>query len=240
MENNRLKKQQKFKRIKVISTIIYIILMVLLILIRFPVTIDSIRLNYSPQNVATSEVMDQKGRVVTPEFRILYDQGKGFIYDGKINGNAATVTNEIRGVAERENTILYTIYQDGDPTLFTNLNSLHVKKLRFECPDIKIESIEFLNGKRVQQVIAADVLLKYMQDKEGISDVITDDGKAVLQATSKQAWFEIDTTRNSIYYQTFYHFGFINIVMMMIFSLFYVIVAYGHDIINRLQERLLK
>ena len=233
-------KQSHPLRLKIISTAVYVLLMAALILIRFPITIDQALLRYTGAELPVSEVQDTHGNPVLPDLSLMYDAGDGYVYEGKVSGKTQTVTNSIRAVQQGD-AALFTIYQDGDPTLITNLNSLvGLRSLRLNLPadqSITLQALEFYHGDQLVRTISPEDFGTQFTIHD--AEFIQDGENLIVSPTGEDPYLEVDASSGSWFHKLTHSFSFANVAMMVIFTVIYLVVGHGHALINKLQQKLL-
>lgn len=225
-------------RMKIISTIVYLVLVAALIWIRFPVTIDRIAIDYTGE-LTISQAQDTHGNFIIEDLSLLYDQGDGYVYEGKVNGKKQTVTNSIQAVQQDDHALLM-VYQDGDPTLLTKLNSLiGLKQLRLNLPQepIQLNEIQFYYGNRLVRTISSQEIQEQFIPHN--AELILDGGNLMVEPTGEDAYLEIDAGFGSWFYHLTHTFSFANIAMILVFTILYIVVGHGHTLMNKLQQKLL-
>lgn len=233
-------KQKNQKKRLIIATVIYLILMLSLILLRFPVTVDHVVAYYQgdlaqAQNPDTGlPIVDLEGHPVTNQVAFNYDQGKGYQYEQKNK----IVDNEILGDISASGEIDFQIYQDGDMSLPTNLNTLNAKMKSFRFTvrnsEVVLKALSFQKGDKVQFVLSGEELLRYAEASGDLAVRETENG--VMLSSAFEGYLDLSTASGGIYHKLFHRFSIVNIILMVIFTVIYLLIAQGHKIMEKFEQ----
>lgn len=217
----------------IIYTIIYILLITLFIIIRFPKTVDIIKLNYSDENL---NFIQEEQIQTTHDLKLSYDNGKGFSYFDKTKNT--DILNDILPLSATTKTAIFEIYERGNKVYKTNLNTIDIglKKLKLTLPNIdgnfEISSIVFFNGAKEVSSINAQQLSQMITPKNANMKLKGD----VLRFTDikEDSFIEINTSYNSPYNKALSHFGIPNIFLILLITIIYVFMGYRYKIFKDL------
>lgn len=224
------------KKKSIIYTIIFILVLILLVFIKFPKTVDNIKLNYKTENI--NIVVEEKIET-TKDFKLSYDQGKGYLYYNKTK--KTDVFNDIFPSSATKETAIFDIYERGNKQYSTNLNTINVglKKLKLTIPNIdgnfELSNITFFNGAKEVAVIDAKELSKIATPSNTKMEL--SDNSLKFTDIKDNASIEIKTSFNSIYHKKLSSFGIPNIFLIILVSLIYVFVCHRNKIVNKLDKK---
>lgn len=215
--------------------IAFILLIISFLFIKFPKTVDSIKLNYKNEDLKFI-VNEQTKAETTNDIAILYDQGKGYNYFDKTK--KTELFNIIHPNTATKETALFYIYEKGNIAYKTNLNNINngMKKLKIKLPNIdgnfEITSISFQNKAKEVARLNPEKLILTLKPTN-VKMEITDDSVKFSDLTN-DSYVEIDTTYNSIYQKTLSNFGIPNIVLIIILIIIYMFLFHRNYLYKKL------
>ena len=217
------------KKKNIIYTTLFVLIVILLLIIRFPKTVDTIKLDYNSENL---NFVVQENVQTTNDLKISYDQGKGYSYYNKTK--KIDVFNDMLPKSATNETALFEVYERGNKQYTTNLNTINIglKKLKLTIPNIdgnfELSKISFFNGAKEVASISA-------KDLQGIvtptNTKMELDGDILKFTDIKQdAYIEINTSFNSIYHKELSHFGIPNVFLILIVVIIYFFVCHRNKL----------
>lgn len=234
------RKQHNVKKQIAIVTAIYLILMIALVLVRFPVTVNQIVVNYRSEQVSPAlnengdQILNGFGEPVTLDLQVYYDQGKGYQYEKK----GSPVINQMNAALPEEGKALFHVCMDGKQEQLYNLNTLDVgmKKLRIDTlqqpGEILISSVQFLKDGKVEAEWTAKELFENSTLSPDLNEeqtALTEEGLLVV-SNGNDGFLEIETGFGTEYHHLFYRFGIVNILLMLFYTAIYCFYLFRHQI----------
>lgn len=215
------------KNKSVIYTIIAILFIILLLFIRFPKTIDTIKLNYKTENL--NFITDNSTQIeTTSDIKLSYDQGKGYSYYDKTK--KVNVINDILPASATKETALFNIYQKGNTSYPSNFNTINIglDKLKLTLPNIDgnfelYDIVFFNNGKEVAKLTSQEL---YSILKPTNVDIELKDDNIKFNNITENSYVEFDVSFNSIFQKNISYFGIPNIFLILVVIFVYLFICH--------------